>query len=166
MTMSLEGLRVIDLSTHLSGPYCSMLLGDMGADVVKVERPEGDDMRHVPPFVHGESAPVMLFNRNKRSAVLDLKSAQSREACARLAGSADVFLENFRPGVAAALLDEERAGVRARRIARVPPDGALAHGLPDRLHRLADLLALDPRASCGSGPPSGSHARPARGRAR
>lgn len=103
MTMSLEGLRVIDLSTHLSGPYCSMLLGDMGADVVKVERPEGDDMRHVPPFVHGESAPFMLFNRNKRSVVLDLKSAQSREACARLASSADVFLENFRPGVAARL---------------------------------------------------------------
>ncbi|MGH7278121.1 MAG: CoA transferase, partial [Candidatus Rokuibacteriota bacterium] len=51
--MALDGLRVIDLSTHLSGPYCSMLLGDMGADVVKVERPEGDDMRHVPPFVNG-----------------------------------------------------------------------------------------------------------------
>lgn len=103
MTMSLDGLRVIDLSTHLSGPYCSRLFGDMGADVVKVERSEGDDMRHLPPFVHGESAPFMLFNRNKRSVVLDLKSAQSREACARLASSADVFLGNFRPGVAARL---------------------------------------------------------------
>jgi crotonobetainyl-CoA:carnitine CoA-transferase CaiB-like acyl-CoA transferase len=88
-----------------------MLLGDMGADVIKVERPEGDDMRRVPPFVHGESAPFMLFNRNKRSVVLDLKHADSRQACARLAASADVFLENFRPGVAARLgLDHATLG--------------------------------------------------------
>jgi crotonobetainyl-CoA:carnitine CoA-transferase CaiB-like acyl-CoA transferase len=100
MSSALDGLRVIDLSTHLSGPYCSMLLGDLGADVIKIERPEGDDMRQVPPFVNGESAPFMLFNRNKRGVVLDLKTAAGREACLDLAATADVFLENFRPGVA------------------------------------------------------------------
>ncbi|MFQ5831003.1 MAG: CoA transferase, partial [Candidatus Methylomirabilia bacterium] len=63
----LDGLRVLDLSVHLSGPYCSMLLGDLGADVIKVERPEGgDEARGMPPFVKGQSAPFMTFNRNKR----------------------------------------------------------------------------------------------------
>jgi crotonobetainyl-CoA:carnitine CoA-transferase CaiB-like acyl-CoA transferase len=112
MNPPLEGLRVVDLSTHLSGPYCSMLLADLGADVVKIERPEGDEMRQVPPFVNGESAPFMLFNRNKRSVVLDLKTAAGRQACLGLAARADVFLENFRPGVA------ERLGLDYATLAR------------------------------------------------
>jgi crotonobetainyl-CoA:carnitine CoA-transferase CaiB-like acyl-CoA transferase len=104
MPLALDGTRVLDLSTFLSGPYCSMLLADLGADVVKVERPpDGDDMRRVPPFVGGESAPFMLFNRNKRSIVLDLKTDDARRRCLALASTADVFLENFRPGVAARL---------------------------------------------------------------
>ncbi len=115
MNPPLDGLRVIDLSTHLSGPYCSMLLADLGADVIKVERPEGDDMRQVPPFVNGESAPFMLFNRNKRSVVLDLKTAVGRQACLALAARADVFLENFRPGVA------ERLGLDYGTLARANP---------------------------------------------
>jgi crotonobetainyl-CoA:carnitine CoA-transferase CaiB-like acyl-CoA transferase len=101
MSGALEGLRVVDLSTYLSGPYCSMLLADMGSDVIKIERPEhGDEMRRVPPFVGGESSPFMLFNRNKRSVTLDLKTADGNAKCRELADGADVFLENFRPGVA------------------------------------------------------------------
>ncbi len=97
----LEGLTVLDLSTQLSGPYCSMILSDLGANVIKVERPgRGDDARAFPPFVNGESAPFMTFNRNKRSLSLDLKQAAGREICLRLAARADVFLENFRPGAA------------------------------------------------------------------
>ena len=96
---ALEGLRVIDLTSHLSGPYCSMLLADQGADVIKVERPgEGDDARRMPPFVNGQSSPFMLWNRNKRSIVLDLKEEKDRALCRELAETADVFLENFKPG--------------------------------------------------------------------
>ncbi len=100
----LDGLTILDLSTQLSGPYCSMLLGDLGADVIKVERPgKGDDARAFPPFLEGQSAPFMTFNRNKRSLALDLKQPRGREICLGLAARADVFLENFRPGVAGRL---------------------------------------------------------------
>jgi len=98
---ALDGLRVIDLTSHLSGPYCSMLLADFGADVIKVERPsDGDDARRMPPFVNGESSPFMLWNRNKRSIALDLKLERDRDACRELVRGADVFLENFKPGTA------------------------------------------------------------------
>jgi crotonobetainyl-CoA:carnitine CoA-transferase CaiB-like acyl-CoA transferase len=99
MAAALDGLRVIDLSSHLAGPYCSMILADHGADVIKIERPEsGDDARHMPPFVKGESSPFMLWNRNKRSVALDLKSESGRDICRALACDSDVFLENFKPG--------------------------------------------------------------------
>ena len=101
MTMqgALDGIRVLDLTNHLSGPYCGMLLGDLGADVIKIERPgEGDEARHMPPFVNGEGSPFMLWNRNKRSVVIDLKSEGGREAIHALAREADIVLENFRPG--------------------------------------------------------------------
>ncbi|HZB93271.1 MAG TPA: CoA transferase [Stellaceae bacterium] len=101
---ALAGIRVIDLTSHLSGPYCSMLLADHGADVIKVEKPgEGDDARHMPPFIAGESSPFLLWNRNKRSIALDLKEERDRAVCRDLARSADVFLENFKPGTAARL---------------------------------------------------------------
>lgn len=103
-TGALDGLRVLDLSSQLSGPYCAMLLGDLGADVVKVERPgSGDDARVMAPFVAGESAPFMTFNRNKRSLTLDLKTAEGLAIARRLATRADVVLENWRPGTAARL---------------------------------------------------------------
>ena len=99
MQGALDGIRVLDLTNHLSGPYCGMLLGDLGADVIKIERPgEGDEARHMPPFVNGEGSPFMLWNRNKRSIVLDLKSEGGREAIHALAREADIVLENFRPG--------------------------------------------------------------------
>ena len=66
MAGALDGLVVLDLTTHLSGPFCGMQLGDLGADVIKIESPQGDSMRGAPPFVEGEGAPFMLWNRNKR----------------------------------------------------------------------------------------------------
>lgn len=98
---SLAHLKVLDLTTHLSGPYCAMILADHGADVVKVERPDGgDDMRKTSPFIEGESAPFMLWNRNKRSLALDLKSADDLARFKELVAVADVMIENFKPGTA------------------------------------------------------------------
>ena len=104
MPGALSHLKVVDLTSNLSGPYCAMILGDQGADVVKVERKgEGDVLRKTPPFVNGESAPFMLWNRNKRSIELDLKDPGDLEVCRKMAAEADVFIENFRPGVAGRL---------------------------------------------------------------
>jgi alpha-methylacyl-CoA racemase len=98
--MPLTGLRVLDLSRLLPGPFCSMLLADLGADVVKVEDPGGGDYIRWSPPLHGEySAMYHTLNRNKRSIILDLKSDAGREAFLKLAGRADVVLESFRPGV-------------------------------------------------------------------
>src|SRR5947209_4663539 len=104
MAGALDRIRVIDLSSHLSGPYCAMLLGDHGADVIKVERPVGgDDARAMPPFIGGESAPFLIWNRNKRSITLDLKSPDGKAALLKLIDSADILIENFRPGTLARL---------------------------------------------------------------
>ena len=101
MPMSLEHIRVLDLTIHLSGPYCAMILADHGADVVKIERPDGgDDMRRTPPFVGSESAPFMLWNRNKRSVTLDLKSVEDLATFKEMAAVADVVIESFKPGTA------------------------------------------------------------------
>lgn len=100
---ALTGVRVIDLSRALTGPFCAMILGDLGADVIKVEEPGvGDDSRHWgPPFSHGESAYFLSANRNKRGITLNLKRDAAREALWRLLEDADVLLENFRPGLLA-----------------------------------------------------------------
>lgn len=100
MAGALDGLVVLDLTSFLSGPYCTMLLGDMGAEVIKVERPDGgDDARRMPPFVDGASAPFGIWNRNKRSIALDLKHPADLDVVRRIALRADVLVENFRPGV-------------------------------------------------------------------
>ncbi|WP_421997151.1 CaiB/BaiF CoA transferase family protein [Reyranella sp.] len=96
---ALDGIVVLDLTTHLSGPFCGMQLGDLGADVIKIESPQGDPMRGAPPFVGGEGAPFMLWNRNKRGIQLDLKNADDVARFWELVDGADVVLENFRPGV-------------------------------------------------------------------
>ena len=100
MTLPLEGVKVLDLTNVMAGPYCSMVLGDLGADVVKIESfPAGDTSRRFTPQVNGESYCFAVLNRNKRSLALDLKSGRGIEALLRLAAKADVVLENFRPGV-------------------------------------------------------------------
>ena len=96
----LKGLKVIDLSHIMAGPACSMLLADMGADVIKVERlPDGDDSRRmVPPTIADESAAFLIMNRNKRGIALDLRAEAGRNVLSRLLKSADVLIENFRRG--------------------------------------------------------------------
>ena len=97
---ALDGIRVLDLTRVLAGPYCTMFLGDLGAAVVKVEQPgAGDDTRGWgPPFAGGESAYFLSVNRNKKSLTLDLKSPAGKDLLGRLAQKADVLIENFRPG--------------------------------------------------------------------
>lgn len=99
----LSGFTVLDLTRVLSGPYCTMVLGDLGARIIKVEQPrKGDDTRHWgPPFVGAESAYFLSINRNKESVTLDFKPAAGRDVLERLVGKADVLVENFRPGTLA-----------------------------------------------------------------
>jgi formyl-CoA transferase len=100
---ALAGLRVLDVTQVMAGPFCAMLLADLGADVVKVEPPAGDMTRRMPGAAGGDTPAFNAVNRGKRSLVLDLKSAAGRDCLVRLAGTADVFVENSRPGVMAAL---------------------------------------------------------------
>ncbi len=96
---ALEGLRVLELGNFMAGPFCGMLLGDLGADVIKVENPKGGDFtRTAAPFLEGESAPFLAVNRNKRSIAIDLKSDCGRELFLDLVRWSDVVVENLRPG--------------------------------------------------------------------
>ena len=107
----LNGIRVLDLSRVLAGPYCTMVLGDLGADVIKVESPEGDETRGWgPPFANGESAYYLCVNRNKRSIIVDFKTEEGRDILHELIKRSDVLVENFRPGTLARFaLDFESA---------------------------------------------------------
>jgi crotonobetainyl-CoA:carnitine CoA-transferase CaiB-like acyl-CoA transferase len=114
--LPLEGIRVLDLSHALAGPYCTMVLGDLGADVIKVEPPSGDQSRQWgPPFIQSESAYFLSVNRNKRSVVLDLKVATEATVALALAMASDVVVENFKPGTAA------RLGLDATRLRAMNP---------------------------------------------
>ncbi|WP_256840344.1 CaiB/BaiF CoA transferase family protein [Ornithinimicrobium faecis] len=106
----LEGVRVIDLTTFLSGPFATQVLADLGADVVKVESPIGDSSRAIPPhFIDGDSAYFLSTNRNKRSIVLNLKDPVDRDRLDRMIADADIVVDNFRPAVLENLrLDPER----------------------------------------------------------
>jgi crotonobetainyl-CoA:carnitine CoA-transferase CaiB-like acyl-CoA transferase len=101
MAKALAGVRVLDLTRMLAGPFCTALLADVGAEVIKVERPgSGDDARQFPPRKGGESGYFMLLNRGKKSVTLDLKAEEGVDVLKRLAARADVVVENFRPGLA------------------------------------------------------------------
>jgi crotonobetainyl-CoA:carnitine CoA-transferase CaiB-like acyl-CoA transferase len=131
----LAGVRVLDLSRVLAGPYCSMLLADLGADVVKVERPGSGDPTRTwgPPFREGESAYYLCVNRGKRSVAIDLGDATGREVALRLALNADVVLESFLPGGADRLglgyeaLSAARPGLVYTSIAGYSPESVDAH---------------------------------------
>ncbi|MGH9824140.1 MAG: CaiB/BaiF CoA transferase family protein, partial [Blastocatellia bacterium] len=104
MALPLDGMRVLEITQVMSGPFCGMLLGDMGADVIKVEKPGGDDSRRMtPPTINGESAAFMAINRNKRGLGLNLKTTEGRDIFKKLAAQSDVLIENFRPGAMAGL---------------------------------------------------------------
>ncbi len=113
---ALQDLRVVDLSRFIAGPYCAMLLGDMGADVIKVEPPgRGENSRAYGPFVEGESLYTMVFNRNKRSLTLDLRSDAGRTVLRDLLVTADVLIENFVPGTL------EKMGLTPKELERLNP---------------------------------------------
>lgn len=99
-TGPLAGLRIVDFTRVLSGPFCTALLADLGAEVIKVEPPHGDDYRAIGPMRNGESALFNVMNRNKHSVVLDLKLPDAQGLARELCATADVVVENFRPGVA------------------------------------------------------------------
>src|SRR5437667_2879293 len=100
---ALDGLRVLDVTQVMAGPFCTMLLADLGADVVKIEPPGGDSTRTMPGAIGTDSPSFNAVNRGKRSVVLNLKTAAGQDALKRLARTADIFVENYRPGVLAAL---------------------------------------------------------------
>ena len=129
--LPLAGVKVVDLTRVMVGPYCTMMLGDLGADVVKVELPgRGDDTRHWgPPFVESESVYYLSVNRNKRSIALDLKQEAAREALWRLIDGADVFVENFHRGPSAGSVSattRSRHAGRASSTPRSPASGSPA----------------------------------------
>jgi len=112
----LRGIRVLDLTRVLAGPFCSMTLSDLGAEVIKVEIPgRGDDTRAFPPYIDGESSYFMSLNRGKKSVTMNLKDDDATEALHRIAEKCDVVLENFRPGVTA------RLGVDYETLSRLNP---------------------------------------------
>lgn len=117
MVLPLEGIRVLDLSRILTGPFGSMILADLGAEVIKVERPgSGDDTRSFgPPFINRESAYFLCINRNKKSITLNLKTKKGKEILHELAEKCDVLLENFSPGVT------ERLGIDYNSIKKINP---------------------------------------------
>lgn len=99
MRKPLEGVRILDFTRVLSGPYCTMMLADMGAEVIKIERPQtGDDSRSFGPFINGQSGYFISVNRGKKSVVLDLKTQEAKEIIKKLIKKSDVLVENFRPG--------------------------------------------------------------------
>src|SRR5215831_15718832 len=96
---ALEGIRVLDITQVMAGPFCAMQLCDMGADVIKVEPPDGDSTRRMSGAAGSNSPAFNAVNRGKRGIVLDLKSPEGHDACVRLARRSDIVIENYRPGV-------------------------------------------------------------------
>jgi crotonobetainyl-CoA:carnitine CoA-transferase CaiB-like acyl-CoA transferase len=115
MPKPLAGIRVIELANFIAGPLCGTLLGDMGADVVKIEPLKGEMGRQTPPIRNGESVSFAALNRNKRSLVLDLKRPEACEIMLKLAAKSDVLLEANRPGVM------DKLGLGAEHVKAVNP---------------------------------------------
>src|SRR5216117_1289509 len=144
----LDGVRIIDVTTVVLGPWATQTLGDLGADIIKVEPPEGDTTRRLGPARHpGMGAFFLACNRNKRSVVLDLKQPSGRAALLRLATTADVILHNFRPGPAA------RLGLEYEVFRAVNPGSSTAR--PTAFARAAPT-ATSPRTMTSSRRPRGS----------
>lgn len=143
----LTGIRVLEVGNFMAGPFCGMQLADLGADVIKVEAPNGGDMvRSTAPFVDGESSNFIRLNRNKRSVALDLKEPRGREIFERLAKTADVVIENLRPGAMARLgLDYAQLRELNPRLIYVAASGWGQDG------PLAELAGLDIMAQSRSG---------------
>jgi crotonobetainyl-CoA:carnitine CoA-transferase CaiB-like acyl-CoA transferase len=155
-----EGLRVLDLSSNLAGPLAAMVLGDLGADVVKVERPDrGDDTRGLPPAWEGDGTVFHSVNRNKRSLALDLRSPEGRETLLGLCETADVLIESYGPGVAERLglgFDDVRA--RSPRIVYCTVsafgDGPVGRALPGYDSLIQGFSGMMSITGAPDGPPA------------
>ncbi|WP_415155211.1 CaiB/BaiF CoA transferase family protein [Maritalea sp.] len=113
----LDGIRVLDLSRVMSGPFCTSMLADLGAEIIKVELPEiGDDARHFGPYLEGQSTYFMMLNRNKKSITIDMKSEEGRQLIREMIAHCDVLVENFRPGVM------QRLGLDYQTVKSIKPD--------------------------------------------
>ncbi|MGZ5961538.1 MAG: CaiB/BaiF CoA transferase family protein, partial [Rhizomicrobium sp.] len=143
----LADLRVVDFTHFIAGPFCTMILADFGADVIKIESPEGGDgFRQYPPHRDGEGAPFLWTNRNKASVALDLKTEAGRDVALALAETADVVVENFSTGVMQRLgLDYETVKSRNPRVIYC---SISAYG---RSGPHADRVGFDPIAQAESG---------------
>lgn len=159
MTGPLHGTKVLDLSRFIAGPHCTMILADMGADVVKVEKSgHGDDSRHFPPFQNGESLYGMALNRNKRSITLNFRNPKSQELLRELVKDADVLVENFRPGTMEEMgcgwdvLREINPRLIMTRLSGFGQDGPYAHmpGFDGIAQAMSGLMSL---AGDPDGPP-------------
>ena len=145
MNSALDGLRVLDFTTTIAGPHCTRLMADLGAEVIKIEAPEGDMMRSRLPLRNGASTSFGQLNAGKKSLVLDLKRPEAVEVAHRLVNTADVVVENFRPGVMQRFgldypkLQRDQSGARLLRDLGLRPDRAVG--------RAAGLCAGDPRRS-------------------
>jgi crotonobetainyl-CoA:carnitine CoA-transferase CaiB-like acyl-CoA transferase len=138
---ALDGLRVLDVTQVMAGPFCTMLLADLGADVIKIEPPHGDSTRTMPAAIGTDSPSFNAVNRGKRSVVLNLKTPEGQDALKRLARIADIFVENYRPGVLAALgLDYESLAALNGRLIYASISGYGQTG-PDRHKGGFDLVA-------------------------
>jgi formyl-CoA transferase len=147
MAAPLTGMRVLEVGNFMAGPFCGMQLADLGAEVIKVEPPDGgDQVRLAGPFLDGESSPFVRLNRNKRSLVLDLKAPAGKEVFRRLVETADVVVENLRPGTMADLgLDYPSLAARNPRLVYVAASGWGQDG------PLSPLAGLDIMAQARSG---------------
>src|SRR3989440_7412128 len=143
----LSDVRVLEVGNYMAGPFCGMQLADLGAEVIKIEQPDGgDQVRLAAPFVDGESSPFVRLNRNKRSLVLDLKAGEGKEVFRRLVRTADVVVENLRPGTMADLeLDYARLAALNPRLVYVAASGWGQDG------PLSPLAGLDIMAQARSG---------------
>src|SRR5262244_4462048 len=112
----LDGVRVLELARFQAGPRGGMLLSDLGADVIKIEPPGGEETRRHPPMVRGQSVYFTVYNRGKKSVCLDLRSERGKEVFAALVKTADIVLQNFRPGVM------DKMGFGYKRLCELKPD--------------------------------------------
>ncbi len=142
MKKALEGIRVLDLTRVLAGPYCTMVLGDLGAEIIKIDIPGGgDDSRAFGPFINGESAYFMSLNRNKKSLTLNLKSREGKHILRELIKISDVLVENYRPGAM------ERLGFTEDTILELNPEmiyaacSGFGHTGPDKYKPCYDGIA-------------------------